>query len=128
MNFEDIFNGGGLNTSAETLPQVYGLDDDKTIDKVKELTRFAMEAELDHELIETAKGVSDSNDEAIVLLHLVNKFFVHKAQEGAEEMMVKLAFALTMSLADLEEKDILDKGQVEQVAKAIGRAIERITD
>ena len=128
MNFEDIFNGGGLNTSAETLPQVYGLDDDKTIEKVKELTRFAMEAELDHELIETAKGVADSSDEAIVLLHLVNKFFVHKSQEGAEEMMVKLAFALTMSLADLEEKDILDKGQVEQVAKAIGRAIERITD
>lgn len=128
MNFEDIFNGGGLNTSAETLPQVYGLDDDKTIEKVKELTRFAMEAELDHELIETAKGVADSSDEAIVLLHLVNKLFVQKSQEGAEEMMVKLAFALTMSLSDLEKNDILDKGQVEQVAKAIGRAIENLTD
>ena len=128
MNFEDIFNGGGLDTSAETLPQVYGLDDDKTIDKVKELTAFAMDAELDHELIETTKALADSSDEAIVLLHLVNKFFVHKSQEGAEEMMVKLAFALTMSLADLEENDILNKEQVKEVAKAVGRAIENITE
>lgn len=127
MNFEDIFNGGGIDASAETLPQVYGLDDDKSIEKVKQLTEFALSAEYDHDLIESVKGLADSNDEALVLLHLVNKFFVHKSQEASEELMVKLAFSLSMSLAKLESKEVITKSQVESIAVAIGETIEEIT-
>ena len=105
MNLEDFLNGNnGIDANADTLPQVYGLDDDTIVNKTKRLVKGAFECDRDHEVIELIRAEVDSDIEAVILAHLVNKFILEQVMEQSHDVMNALAFTLAMGLVKANKR------------------------
>ena len=128
MNLDDFMSGGSLNTKAESLPQVYNLDDDIIVAKTKELIEAAMNSDKDHEVIEMSKALADSNDEALVLLMLLNKFFYSRMANDFDEIMAKMAITLSMAVMKLLSDDVINDEQAMAITKSIVDAMDDAMD
>ena len=128
MNLDDFMSGGSLNTKAESLPQVYNLDDDIIVAKTKELIEAAMNSDKDHEVIEMSKALADSNDEALVLLMLLNKFFYSRMTNDFDEIMAKMAITLSMAVMKLLSDDVINDEQAMAITKSIVDAMDDAMD
>ena len=125
MNLDDFLNGNnGINTNADTLPQVYGLDDDLIVDKTKRLVKGAFECDKDHEVIELIRAEADSDIEAVILAHLVNKFILEQVMEQSHDVMNALAFTLAMGLVKANKRLGLTDEQSAELLEVITEAID----
>ena len=125
MNLEDFLNGNnGINTNADTLPQVYGLNDDLIVDKTKRLVKGAFECDKDHEVIELIRAEADSDIEAVILAHLVNKFILEQVMEQSHDVMNALAFTLAMGLVKANKRLGLTDEQSAELLEVITEAID----
>ena len=125
MNLEDFLNGNnGINTNADTLPQVYGLNDDLIVDKTKRLVKGAFECDRDHEVIELIRAEADSDIEAVILAHLVNKFILEQVMEQSHDVMNALAFTLAMGLVKANKRLGLTDEQSAELLEVITEAID----
>jgi hypothetical protein len=125
MNLDDFMQGSGLDTNAETLPQVYGFDDDQIVDKVKRLYDAALGCNKDHEILEMVRGEADSDLESILLIHLLNKAFMATMSGKMDEAMSTLAMTLGMSIIRLGMDGTLSEEQLEAVQNAIVESIDK---
>ena len=125
MNLEDFFNGNnGIDANADTLPQVYGLDDDTIVNKTKRLVKGAFECDKDHEVIELIRAEADSDIEAVILAHLVNKFILEQVMEQSHDVMNALAFTLAMGLVKANKRLGLTDEQSAELFEVITEAID----
>ena len=125
MNLEDFLNGNnGIDANADTLPQVYGLDDDLIVDKTKRLVKGAFECDRDHEVIELIRAEADSDIEAVILAHLVNKFILEQVMEQSHDVMNALAFTLAMGLVKANKRLGLTDEQSAELLEVITEAID----
>lgn len=127
MNLDDLMKGS-LNLQAETLPKVYGFDDDSVVEKVRQLIEASLNSDKDHEVIEMCKALSDSDDEALVLLMLVNKFFYAKAMKDIDSTLSELAIGINMSIMRLLANDTLTDEQAMAVAESISNTLDSLMD
>ena len=125
MNLEDFLNGNnGIDANADTLPQVYGLDDDTIVNKTKRLVKGAFECDRDHEVIELIRAEADSDIEAVILAHLVNKFILEQVMEQSQDVMNALAFTLAMGLVKANKRLGLTDEQSAELLEVITEAID----
>jgi len=125
MNLEDFLNGNnGIDANADTLPQVYGLDDDTIVNKTKRLVKGAFECDKDHEVIELIRAEADSDIEAVILAHLVNKFILEQVMEQSHDVMNALAFTLAMGLVKANKRLGLTDEQSAELFEVITEAID----
>jgi len=125
MNLEDFLNGNnGIDANADTLPQVYGLDDDTIVNKTKRLVKGAFECDRDHEVIELIRAEADSDIEAVILAHLVNKFILEQVMEQSHDVMNALAFTLAMGLVKANKRLGLTDEQSAELFEVITEAID----
>jgi len=125
MNLEDFLNGNnGIDANADTLPQVYGLDDDTIVNKTKRLVKGAFECDKDHEVIELIRAEADSDIEAVILAHLVNKFILEQVMEQSHDVMNALAFTLAMGLVKANKRLGLTDEQSAELLEVITEAID----
>lgn len=125
MNLEDFLNGNnGIDANADTLPQVYGLDDDTIVSKTKRLVKGAFECDRDHEVIELIRAEADSDIEAVILAHLVNKFILEQVMEQSHDVMNALAFTLAMGLVKANKRLGLTDEQSAELLEVITEAID----
>lgn len=125
MNLEDFLNGNnGIDANADTLPQVYGLDDDTIVNKTKRLVKGAFECDRDHEVIELIRAEADSDIEAVILAHLVNKFILEQVMEQSQDVMNSLAFTLAMGLVKANKRLGLTDEQSAELLEVITEAID----
>ncbi len=125
MNLEDFLNGNnGIDANADTLPQVYGLDDDTIVNKTKRLVKGAFECDRDHEVIELIRAEADSDIEAVILAHLVNKFILEQVMEQSHDVMNALAFTLAMGLVKANKRLGLTDEQSAELLEVITEAID----
>lgn len=125
MNLDDFLNGNnGINVNAETLPQVYGLEDDVVVNKCKRLVKGSIECDKDHEVVELIRAEADSDIEALVLTHLVNKFIMEQVIEQSKDTLSSLSFALAFGLSKAQSKLNLTDEQNEGLLLIVTEAIE----
>ena len=125
MNLDDFLNGNnGIDVNADTLPQVYGLDDDTIVNKTKRLVKGAFECDRDHEVIELIRAEADSDIEAVILAHLVNKFILEQVMEQSHDVMNGLAFTLAMGLVKANKRLGLTDEQSAELLEVITEAID----
>jgi len=125
MNLEDFLNGNnGIDANADTLPQVYGLDDDTIVNKTKRLVKGAFECDKDYEVIELIRAEADSDIEAVILAHLVNKFILEQVMEQSHDVMNALAFTLAMGLVKANKRLGLTDEQSAELLEVITEAID----
>ena len=129
MNLDDFLNGdNGINVNAETLPQVYGLKDDVVVNKCKRLVKGSFECNKDHEVVELIRAEADSDIEALVLTHLVNKFIMEQVIEQSKDTLSSLSFALAFGLSKAQYKLNLTDEQNEGLLLIVTEAIENSID
>lgn len=125
MNLDDFLNGdNGIDENAKTLPQVYGLEDDVVVDKCKRLVKGSFECDKDHEVVELIRAEADSDVEALVLTHLVNKFILEQVIEQSKDTMSSLAFNLALGFANAQYELNLTDEQQKGLLAAVTEAIE----
>jgi len=112
MNLDDFLNPQNriVDIESDSLPIMYGLDEDDIIDKVKRVMEVALSdgVEKDHEVIESVFALGETEIERVLLAHLLGKYFVTKQYEGMEEMMKSLALGMTMAVATIQKTLDLD--------------------
>ena len=129
MNLDDFLNGNnGIDVDAETLPQVYGLDDDAVVSKVKRLVKASFECSKDHEVVEMIRAESNSDVEAVVVAHLIGKFFIDNIIESSQSTLNDLASALAMAVASASVKLDLDEGSVAILLESLSEAFESVSN
>ena len=133
MNLDDFLNGNnGIDTNADTLPQVYGLDDDAVVSKTKRLVKGAFECDKDHEVIELIRAEADSDTEALVLTHLLGKYMMEvimkQSSDALQALAVSLAMGVTMATEKLELSDAQAEGLLDIMSDAIESAGDSLRD
>lgn len=101
MTIDDFLNSE-QKESSETITGHYGLDEDKVFDRVKYILKATDGSDHVSDVIDACKNISDSQDEAMVLMHSVYmaKFSIHM-----NEMMSEMASQMIKGFLRDEEDD-----------------------
>ena len=132
MNLDDFLNGQQriVDVNAESLPEVYGLNDDEIVSKVKRLVEVAMSegVQKDHDVIESVFNLGETELERVVLSHLLGKYFVTTQQQSMSDMMTGLSMALTMSVMKTCEALDLDEDAAQLMTNILMETIDEVIE
>jgi len=125
MNIDDFMSqADSYDQESETLTGFFGLDDEETLKKTKNVIKTAMCEERKSDIILAIDAITDSKIEAVVLTF----FAVSKLGElvAESEMSDRVAPMIAMAMTLCEHQGLINDNKMEDVAEVFAKVFSSL--